>query len=81
MSSSAHFPESQSFQQQSNEFVSWLEANPDVKVNPKIILADLRSTGAGRGVGKLTLYPPHNFHRVERATKKPQENTPLTDFP
>lgn len=69
MSSSAHFPESQSFQQQSNEFVSWLEANPDVNVNPKIFLADLRSTGAGRGVGKLTLYPPHNFHRVERATK------------
>jgi hypothetical protein len=54
MSSSAHFPDSQSFQQQSNEFVSWLEANPGVKVNPKIILADLRSTGAGRGVGKST---------------------------
>ncbi|KAJ5674777.1 uncharacterized protein N7477_004711 [Penicillium maclennaniae] len=50
MSSSAHFPDSQSFQQQSNEFVFWLEANPGVKVNPKIFLADLRSSGEGRGV-------------------------------
>ncbi|KAJ5107664.1 hypothetical protein N7456_004339 [Penicillium angulare] len=50
MSSSTHFSDPSSFQQQSNGFVSWLESNPGVKVNPKIILADLRSTGAGRGV-------------------------------
>ncbi|KAJ5628569.1 hypothetical protein N7490_010797 [Penicillium lividum] len=50
MSSSAHFSDPQSFQQQSNEFISWLESNPGVKANPKILLADLRSTGAGRGV-------------------------------
>ncbi|KAJ5570261.1 uncharacterized protein N7459_009691 [Penicillium hispanicum] len=50
MSSSAHFPDLQNFQHQSDEFVSWLEANPGVNVNPKIILADLRSSGAGRGV-------------------------------
>ncbi|KAJ5669270.1 hypothetical protein N7462_010340 [Penicillium macrosclerotiorum] len=50
MSSSAHFPDSPSFQQQSNDFIAWLEANPGVNINPKIVLADLRSTGAGRGV-------------------------------
>ncbi|OOQ87465.1 SET domain protein [Penicillium brasilianum] len=50
MSSSAHFPDPSSFQHQSDRFVAWLEASPGVKVNPKICLADLRSTGAGRGV-------------------------------
>ncbi|KAJ5701479.1 hypothetical protein N7488_009027 [Penicillium malachiteum] len=50
MSSSTHFQDPPSFQQQSNEFVYWLESNPGVKVNPKILLADLRSTGSGRGV-------------------------------
>ncbi|EPS26225.1 hypothetical protein PDE_01161 [Penicillium oxalicum 114-2] len=50
MSSSAHFADPSSFQQQSNDFVSWLESCPGVQVNPKICLADLRSTGAGRGV-------------------------------
>jgi hypothetical protein len=58
MSSSAHFSDPSSFQQQSNEFIAWLEANPGVKVNPKICLADLRSTGAGRGVGKYNHPPP-----------------------
>ncbi|KAF3403658.1 Ribosomal lysine N-methyltransferase 4 [Penicillium rolfsii] len=57
MSSSAHFPDPSSFQQQSNEFIAWLEANPGVKVNPKICLADLRSTGAGRGVVARTNIP------------------------
>ncbi|KAJ6121935.1 hypothetical protein N7512_004400 [Penicillium capsulatum] len=50
MSSSAHFPDPASFQDQSDRFVSWLESNPGVKVNSKILLADLRSNGAGRGV-------------------------------
>lgn len=54
MSSSAHFSDSPNFQEQSENFISWLEANPGVKVNPKIRLADLRSSGAGRGVGKST---------------------------
>jgi hypothetical protein len=81
MSSSAHFPDSQSFQQQSNEFVSWLEANPGVKVNPKIFLADLRSTGAGRGVGKLTPLPTTHISAgwsVQR--KRTKENAFLTVF-
>ncbi|KAJ6109885.1 hypothetical protein N7486_002120 [Penicillium sp. IBT 16267x] len=50
MSSSTHFSDPSSFQQQSNEFISWLESYPGVKANPKILLADLRSSGAGRGV-------------------------------
>lgn len=50
MSSSTHFADPSSFQQQSNNFVSWLEGSPGVKVNPKIFLADLRANGAGRGV-------------------------------
>lgn len=58
MSSSTHFSDPSSFQQQSNEFISWLESYPGVKANPKILLADLRSSGAGRGVGKLTTKPP-----------------------
>jgi hypothetical protein len=58
MSSSTHFSDPSSFQQQSNEFISWLESNPGVKANQKILLADLRSSGAGRGVGKLTAKPP-----------------------
>lgn len=64
MSSSAHFPDSLSFQEQSDNFISWLEANPGVKVNPKICLADLRSSGAGRGVGKFTPHPPHKIYSV-----------------
>ncbi|KAJ5376375.1 hypothetical protein N7509_013261 [Penicillium cosmopolitanum] len=50
MSSSTHFPDPSSFQQQSNNFISWLEGSPGVKVNSKILLADLRATGAGRGI-------------------------------
>lgn len=68
MSSSAHFPDLQNFQHQSDEFVAWLEANPGVNVNSKLILADLRSSGAGRGVGKLTL--PHPPHKIQCDHKK-----------
>ncbi|KAJ5491726.1 hypothetical protein N7539_003293 [Penicillium diatomitis] len=50
MSSSTHFADPSSFQQQSNDFVRWLETCPGVKINPNIYLADLRSTGSGRGV-------------------------------
>ncbi|KAJ5248947.1 hypothetical protein N7468_000398 [Penicillium chermesinum] len=57
MSSSAHFPDPPNFQQQSDEFISWLEASPGVRVNSKIVLADLRSSGAGRGVVARTNIP------------------------
>ncbi|KAJ5139285.1 uncharacterized protein N7515_004133 [Penicillium bovifimosum] len=50
MSSTTHFPDAEGFQQQSNNFMSWLQATPGVQLNPKIRLADLRASGAGRGV-------------------------------
>ncbi|CAP86520.1 hypothetical protein E8E15_006320 [Penicillium rubens] len=50
MSSTAHFPDAEGFQQQSDNFMSWLQASPGVQLNPKLRLADLRATGAGRGV-------------------------------
>ncbi|KAJ5519149.1 RuBisCO-cytochrome methylase RMS1 [Penicillium expansum] len=50
MSSTIHFPDAEGFQQQSDNFMSWLQASPGVQLNPKLRLADLRATGAGRGV-------------------------------
>ncbi|KKK14079.1 hypothetical protein P175DRAFT_0550824 [Aspergillus ochraceoroseus IBT 24754] len=50
MSSSAHFTESGSFQRQSDEFATWLASRPGVRVNSKILIADLRGNAAGRGV-------------------------------
>ncbi|RDW83914.1 ribosomal lysine N-methyltransferase [Aspergillus mulundensis] len=50
MSSSTHFPDSNNFQNQSDEFAIWLSSRPGVKVNPKIRIADLRVNAAGRGV-------------------------------
>ncbi|KAJ5566865.1 hypothetical protein N7535_006171 [Penicillium sp. DV-2018c] len=50
MSSTTHFPDAEGFQQQSDNFMSWLQATPGVQLNPKIKLADLRAIGAGRGV-------------------------------
>ncbi|KMP02239.1 hypothetical protein DIZ76_010123 [Coccidioides immitis] len=38
------------FAQRSNSFMGWLKQHPGVRVNPKIRIADLRPTGAGRGV-------------------------------
>lgn len=77
MSSSAHF-DSSSFQEQSDNFISWLEASPGVNVNPKICLADLRSSGAGRGVGKSTHHPPHKIHSVD--TKRSHGFDPLIGY-
>lgn len=54
MSSAAHFPDSGSFQRQSDEFIAWLAQRPNVRINPKIQVADLRSQGAGRGVGMFS---------------------------
>ncbi|KAJ5778952.1 hypothetical protein N7457_006672 [Penicillium paradoxum] len=50
MSSTTHFPDAEGFQQQSDNFMSWLQATPGVQLNSKIRLADLRANGAGRGV-------------------------------
>lgn len=51
MSDSSHFGECDRFSQLSDEFMSWLKQRPGVKVSPKIKIADLRSEGAGRGIG------------------------------
>ncbi|KAK2764889.1 hypothetical protein FQN54_008586 [Arachnomyces sp. PD_36] len=43
-------PSPDDFQQESDNFLSWLTQRPGVAVNPKIYIADLRAQGAGRGV-------------------------------
>jgi hypothetical protein len=58
MSSTTHFPDTEGFQQQSDNFMSWLQASSGVQINPKLRLADLRESGAGRGVGKWLKYLP-----------------------
>ncbi|PLB49463.1 SET domain protein [Aspergillus steynii IBT 23096] len=50
MSSTAHFPDPDHFQSQSDQFLHWLAGKQGVQINPKIRLADLRSQAAGRGV-------------------------------
>ncbi|KAF9884356.1 hypothetical protein FE257_001869 [Aspergillus nanangensis] len=50
MSATTHFIHPQNFPQQSSDFLAWLSTIPGVSINPKIILADLRLQGAGRGV-------------------------------
>jgi hypothetical protein len=32
----AHFPDAEGFQQQSDNFMSWLQASPGVQLNPKL---------------------------------------------
>lgn len=58
MSSTAHFPDADSFHRQSDEFMAWLVQNPGVRVNSKIRIADLRSRDAGRGVGMFLVSFP-----------------------
>lgn len=67
MSSTSHFPDLQSFQQQSDDFISWLQGNPGVNVSPKIKLSDLRSSGAGRGVGKHINQPTESINPLANA--------------
>jgi hypothetical protein len=44
------------FTELSNNFTSWLISSKAAVINPSIALADLRSSGAGRGVGAVS--PP-----------------------
>jgi len=62
MSSTTHFPDPVSFQQQSDDFLGWLTGRSGVRMNSNIRLADLRSLNAGRGVGTFTLQLPENPH-------------------
>lgn len=43
------------FDQQNAAFMQWLVASRGAEINPKVALADLRSAGAGRGVGMRSL--------------------------
>lgn len=45
------------FEQQNATFMQWLVASRGAEINPKVALADLRSVGAGRGVGSIS--PKH----------------------
>ena len=56
MSTTAHFPDSDNFQRQADEFISWLDGSLGVRINPKIRVADLRSQDAGRGVGMSLVF-------------------------
>lgn len=70
MASTAHFPDPVSFQQQSNEFISWLTGKPGVRMNSKIRMADLRSLDAGRGVGTCPISPPKSLTSLALWLKK-----------
>lgn len=41
------------FDWRSGDLTTWLEKQPGAHINPSIQLTDLRSRGAGRGVGNL----------------------------
>lgn len=55
MASTAHFPGHVSFQQQANEFISWLSSKPLVSINPKIRMVDLGSVNVEQGVGTSSI--------------------------
>jgi SET domain-containing protein 6 len=40
-----------SFEQKNAAFMNWFIGSLSAKLNPKVALADLRTTGSGRGVG------------------------------
>ena len=69
MASTAHFPDPVCFQQQSNEFISWLTGKPGVRMNSKIRLTDLTSLNAGRGVGTCPLSPQNLSLRLHCGSK------------
>ena len=50
------------FQQQSDQFMSWLRKQEGVKISPDIELTDLRARGAGRGVGQNHLFTYPTLH-------------------
>lgn len=53
------------FDEDSRAFMAWLRKS-GAEISSKIELKDLRSVHAGRGVGKLPLYPYCLFWRLRR---------------
>ena len=41
------------FAQQNERFLHWLQNSLGFTLNPKIAISDLRTTGAGRGLGRF----------------------------
>ncbi|KAJ5826163.1 hypothetical protein N7474_003301 [Penicillium riverlandense] len=86
MSSTTHFlnPEtnslvdSQTFERESHNFLTWLKSNPGVQVSPKIALTDLRSSGAGRGVvARTNIEEGEDLFSISRATILSVQNSDL----
>ncbi|GIC88559.1 ribosomal lysine N-methyltransferase [Aspergillus udagawae] len=81
MSSSAHFPDSDSFQRQSDEFITWLAGNPGVRLNSKISIADLRSKSAGRGVvARSDIFDGEELFSIPRGLVLSAQNSKLKDL-
>ncbi|RAH70918.1 ribosomal lysine N-methyltransferase [Aspergillus aculeatinus CBS 121060] len=81
MSSTTHFPDANHFQQQSDEFITWLSSLPGVRLNPKIQIADLRASGAGRGVvARLDLEEGEELFTIPRAHVLSVQNSKLKDL-
>ncbi|GFF78169.1 ribosomal lysine N-methyltransferase 4 [Aspergillus lentulus] len=81
MSSSAHFPDSDSFQRQSDEFITWLAGNPGVRINSKINVADLRSKSAGRGVvARSDIFDGEELFSIPRGLVLSVQNSKLKDL-
>ncbi|GFF26551.1 ribosomal N-lysine methyltransferase 4 [Aspergillus udagawae] len=81
MSSSAHFPDSDSFQRQSDEFITWLAGNPGVRINSKISIADLRSKSAGRGVvARSDIFDGEELFSIPRGLVLSAQNSKLKDL-
>ncbi|KAI5854794.1 SET domain protein [Tricharina praecox] len=62
-------PETDEFTQQNERFLHWLQNSMSFTLNPKIAIADLRSSGAGRGLVALSaLSPDETLFRLPRSS-------------
>jgi hypothetical protein len=62
MASLAEEQLSEQFQHDSCAFLEWFTAAKGTRMSPKLELADLRASAAGRGVGKISYrctFPPY----------------------
>ncbi|KAA8643251.1 hypothetical protein EYZ11_008502 [Aspergillus tanneri] len=81
MSSTAHFPNPNDFQNQTDQFLNWLSGSSGVKVNPKIHIADLRSQAAGRGVvAQADILEGEELFTIPRELVLSTQNSKLKDL-
>lgn len=64
-------PETDEFTQQNERFLHWLQNSMSFTLNPKIAIADLRSSGAGRGLGTLIPISPSLLNPPARSSLTP----------